>query len=165
MSYIYLGKIVNTHGIKGELRLISDFDLKDLVFKKGFSVYIGEEKRKEIINSYRPHKQYDMITLEGYTNINEVLGDLKKSVYIKKEDLNLQESEYLLEELLDCDVTEKNKTIGQIKEIVYNKANILLKVKSTEGKTFYIPYNDVFIKNVNIAKKSVEGENIQGLII
>lgn len=165
MSYIYLGKIVNTHGIKGELRLISDFDLKDLVFKKGFSVYIGEEKRKETINSYRPHKQYDMITLEGYTNINEVLGDLKKSVYIKKEDLNLQESEYLLEELLDCYVTEKNKTIGQIKEIVYNKANILLKVKSAEGKIFYIPYNDVFIKNVNIAKKSVEGENIQGLII
>lgn len=34
MEYVYIGKIVNTHGIKGEVRLISNFERKDLVFKK-----------------------------------------------------------------------------------------------------------------------------------
>ena len=73
MEYIYIGKIVNTHGIKGEVRILSKFKYKSRVLKKYFKVYIGPSKEEQIINSYRPHKQFDMITLEGITNINEVL--------------------------------------------------------------------------------------------
>ena len=40
MNYIYIGKIVNTHGIKGERRIISDFYEKELIFKKNFKLYI-----------------------------------------------------------------------------------------------------------------------------
>ena len=40
MDYILIGKIVNTHGIKGELRIKSNFLMKDKVFKKGFALYI-----------------------------------------------------------------------------------------------------------------------------
>lgn len=82
--YRYLGKIVNTHGIKGELRLLSNFDKKDLVFQPGFKIYIGEEKQEEIIKTYRHHKNFDMISLNGYSNINEVLKYLKMPVYIKE---------------------------------------------------------------------------------
>ena len=49
MKYIYVGKIVNTHGIKGEIRILSDFLKKDLVFKKDFTLYIGPNKEKEIM--------------------------------------------------------------------------------------------------------------------
>ena len=38
-EYIYIGKIVNTHGIKGEIRIISNFDKKEIVFKKGFKTF------------------------------------------------------------------------------------------------------------------------------
>ena len=48
MKYIIIGKIVNTHGIKGELRILSDFKYKDKIFKKGFPLYIGHTKEKEI---------------------------------------------------------------------------------------------------------------------
>ena len=41
MKYVYLGKIANTHGIKGELRILSNFKYKSRVFNKGFKVYIG----------------------------------------------------------------------------------------------------------------------------
>ena len=44
MKYIYIGKIVNTHGIKGEVRLLSNFKFKDKVFKKGMTIYIGKDK-------------------------------------------------------------------------------------------------------------------------
>ena len=39
MDYIYIGKIVNTHGIKGEVRILSDFKYKDRIFKNGFNMY------------------------------------------------------------------------------------------------------------------------------
>ena len=71
--YRYLGKIVNTHGIKGEIRILSDFEKKELVFRPDFEIYIGEEKKKEIIQTYRHHKNFEMNTIQGYQNINEVL--------------------------------------------------------------------------------------------
>ena len=87
MKYIIIGKIVNTHGIKGELRILSDFKYKDKIFKKGFPLYIGYTKEKEIINTYRPHKQFDMVTFNNYNNINEVLKYKGEYVFINKEDL------------------------------------------------------------------------------
>ena len=73
MEYIYIGKIVNTHGIKGELRILSDFKYKDRIFRKGFNIYIGKDKIKETITSYRHHKVFEMICMDGYNDINEVL--------------------------------------------------------------------------------------------
>ena len=79
MEFKEIGKICNTHGIKGELRILSDFEYKDKVFKKGINIYIGQNHCHEVINTYRHHKQYDMITLSGYNNINEVLKYMKKN--------------------------------------------------------------------------------------
>ncbi len=88
MDYIYIGKIVSTHGIKGEIRLISDFEYKELVFKVGTPIYIGNDKKRNIINSYRHHKNYDMITMEGYNNINDVLQFKNQKVYVLKNEIN-----------------------------------------------------------------------------
>ena len=46
MELVRIGKIVNTHGIKGELRILSDFEFKDKVFKKGVKVYVGNTSKK-----------------------------------------------------------------------------------------------------------------------
>ena len=89
MDYIYIGYIINTHGIKGELRILSDFTRKDLILQPNSPLYFGEQKHQEIISTYRPHKKFDMITLKNYENINDVLPFLKMNVYIKKSDLNL----------------------------------------------------------------------------
>ena len=70
MDYIRLGKIVNTHGIKGEIRIISDFKFKDRVFKKGIPIYIGKLKTKEIINSYRP--EFDSFNLKIFSRYYKI---------------------------------------------------------------------------------------------
>ena len=44
LKYVYLGKIVNTHGIRGEVRILSDFLFKDAVFQKHRKFYIGKHK-------------------------------------------------------------------------------------------------------------------------
>ena len=162
-KYIYLGKVANTHGIKGELRILSNFEKKEQVFKKDFPIYIGNEKQKEILSSYRPHKEFDMVTLEGYTNINEVLKYKGKKVYIKKEDLHLNEEEYLFEELLGLNVFELEEKLGIVKNIVYNKNNILLYIEGP--KNFYIPLHLEFIKKVNLKEEKIEVENAKGLML
>ncbi len=93
MDKVYIGKVVNTHGIKGEIRILSDFDFKDNAFRVGSNIIIDDTTYK--INSYRKHKQFDMIILDGFNDINEVLFLLKKKVYKKKEDLNLESNQIL----------------------------------------------------------------------
>ena len=164
MEFICVGKIVQTHGIKGELRIRSNFLKKDIVFKKGFTLYLGDEKKPEVINTYRPHKEFDMVTFEGYNNINQVLDYLKLKVYAKKEDIELKEDEYILEELVGLDVIEDGLNLGKVSEIVYNNSNILLYVIS-ENTNFYIPNNPNFIKKVNLDKNEIIVENAKGLIL
>ena len=104
MNYIYIGKIVNTHGLKGEVRILSNFKYKDKVFIKNMNIYIGKDKKKEAINSYRPHKNFDMICMNGYNNINDVLKYKGSLVYVLKEDIRLDSGCYLDEDLIGLDV-------------------------------------------------------------
>ncbi len=154
MGYIYLGKITNTHGLKGEIKIISDFLKKDLVFKPNFNIYIGKDKIKEIINTYRKHQQYDMVTLKGIDNIDEVLKYKGLGVYILKEDLELDKDEVLLEEMIGFNIVNEDRYYGQVKDIYKTKNNILLYIEYN-NKNYYIPYIDEFIKEINKNKKEI----------
>lgn len=161
MDYINVGKIVNTHGIKGELRILSDFELKNQVFVIGKNIYIGDSYIKEEIASYRKHKEFDMITLKNYNNINQVLKYLKKKVYVKREDLNIDK--YLMTDLIGLDVYLKEQKIGKIIDFVYNGSNKLLVVEGL--KKFYIPMVEDFVNKVDINNCKVDvTDNVKGLI-
>ncbi|HAB67185.1 MAG TPA: 16S rRNA processing protein RimM [Firmicutes bacterium] len=163
MEYVYIGRIVNTHGIKGELRLKSDFDKKDRVFIPNMTIYIGKNYIKEEIVTYRRHKDFDMITLKGYNNINQVLDYLKMNVYVNREDLKLSRDEYLLEDLIGKKIVENEEELGKVIDIVYNGGNNLLLVEGI--RNFYIPINDYYIKNVLENDNVIEVENAKGLIL
>ncbi len=161
MDYISVGKIVNTHGIKGELRILSDFELKNQVFIIGKNIYIGDSFIKEEIASYRKHKEFDMITLKDYNNINQVLKYLRKQVYVKREDLNIDK--YLMTDLIGFDVYLKEQKIGKIIDFVYNGSNKLLVVEGL--KKFYIPMVEDFVNKVDINNCKVDvTDNVKGLI-
>ena len=114
MNTVYIGKVVNTHGIKGEIRILSKFPFKDKVFVVGKKLLIGEENYT--ITSYRVHKGFDMVTLDGFRNINDVLFLMKKDVYVLKEDLQLENNEVLDEDLITFTVLTKDGRRGIIKE-------------------------------------------------
>ncbi len=162
MDYVLIGKIVNTHGIKGELRLLSDFDKKNIVFKPNFNIYIGPTYIKETINTYRHHKMFDMITLIGYNNINEVLKYKYMEVYVKRSDLNLNENDYLLDDLINMKVIDNNEEIGTVIDYIQNN-NVLLKVSGV--KEFYIPLVDEYIINVDTKNKIINVKNGKDLIL
>ncbi len=163
MEYVYVGKIVDTHGIKGELRIRSNFEKKELVFKPGIVLYIGENYVPEKLKTYRVHKEFDMVTFTEYDNINHVLKYLKMNVYVNREDLNLNNNDYLLQDLIGLNVIENKRILGKVNEIMYNNGNDLLSISGENS--FYIPLNGDFIKEVNLDKGVIEVENTEGLIL
>ena len=158
---VYLGKIVSTHGIKGELRIISDFEYKDKAFKVGTYLIIDDEKY--LIKSYRKHKNYDMVTLNNFKDINEVLYLLKKKVYKLEDELNLNDQEILDSELMTYRVIDKNKNCGIIKEIF--KASPTNKIMRVEFEhEVLIPLSSPMVKNISKKDKKVEVELIDGMM-
>lgn len=158
MEFIKIGRIVNTHGIKGELRILSDFRHKDKVFKKGMKFYVGKEKEEFTVNSYRFHKIFDMVTFEGFTNINEVLYLKGRDVFINKEDLVLDDGEVYIEDLIGYEVIIGEKTLGKVTGVMYNsKANDNLKVGDV-----LIPYVKEFI--LKIEDNKIYVKDIGGLL-
>lgn len=163
-EYVLIGKIVNTHGIKGELRLLSNFKYKDRVFLENRRIYIGEEKIEAIINSYRHHKIFEMITLKGYNNINEVLKYLNKEVYVKRNDLSLNTNDYLDEDLVNLSVIFNNQEVGHVVAVrQINPKNKIIEALINDKITL-IPYHNDFIKNVDLENKKIELNLIGGMI-
>lgn len=161
-DYIYIGKIVNTHGLKGEIRILSDFEKKEKVFISGMNIYIGRKKEKEVINTYRHHKNFEMITMVGYTDINEVLCYKGLYVYVKKEDLQLENDEYLESDYIGLTVIvdgiDKGKII-EIRDSGHNKFFVIAK----DNKQVFVPYQKEFIKSIDLDKKQVVVIPIKGM--
>ena len=160
MEYLNIGRYVNTHGIKGEIRLLSSFRHKDKVFKPGFKFYIGKDKKEYEVESYRTHKNFDMFVFKNIHDIN-LIEDLKGSlVYINKEDLILDKNEYLAIDLIGFDVIIDDKSVGTITNVLDTPANEVLRVNND----ILIPYVKEFIKEVDIYGKKVTINNVKGLI-
>lgn len=160
MNKVCIGKIVNTHGIKGEIRLLSDFPFKDKVFVVGNNILVDDIEYK--INSYRRHKMFDMITLDGYNNINDVLFLMKKKVYFDKDKLVLSDDEILDEDLIKFKVIDEDRNIGKITEIfMASSTNKILRVEFSHE--VLIPYNSPIIKSIDKEKKEIHVSLIGGM--
>ena len=161
MTLIKIGKIVNTHGIKGELRLLSKFPYKNKVFINNMKIYI-DNKDIEVINTYRKHKNFDMITLKGYSNINEVLKYKGKYVYVDNNDIILDNNKYLDEDLIGLNVIYEDNDKGIITDIERYDKTVLFNIKGND-KEYLIPYNDNLIDKIDINDKKIYIKDIKGL--
>ena len=161
MKYVLIGKLVNTHGLKGEVRIISDFKYKDKVFVPGMKIYIGKDKICEIIKSYRHHKIFEMITMDGYNNIDEVLKYNGDYVFVNKEDIHLGVNEYLDEDIIGLDVYVLDRWLGKVRKIENHNGNEIMVISGE--KDYLIPYNFDIIVGVNLKERTIMVKDIPGL--
>lgn len=158
-SITCIGKIINTHGIKGEIKVESyTFDNKR--FSELKSVFVGDELTEFSIKRVRVNN-FVYITFDGYENINNVLSLKGSYIYIKDEDrLALDENQYYISDIIGKKVydTEKNY-IGILKEVLEYPANDIFIIESEDKSIYQIPAVKEFIKKIDstITIKLIEG--------
>lgn len=156
-----VGKIVGTHGIKGELKVKSDTSFDR--FKKGNVLYI-EKEEKIIITSSRVHKGLHLITINGLTNINDVLMYVNKNIYVPHDRSELEEGEYYYEDLIGLICYDSNKEeIGEVIDLQEVPQGLILEIRGKE-KTILIPYVDEFIEEIDLDNKKILINEIEGLL-
>lgn len=158
---IYIGKTVSTFGIKGELKVISDFEKCDKAYKIGNKILINNIEH--VISGIRYHKNYILLEIDDLKNINNILKYVGFNIYIKRMDLHLEENEFLYKDLINSDVIDNDgSNLGKIIEVEQG-VNLLIKVKGS--KEFYIPYVDEYIISFDLNNKELYTKNAKDLIL
>ncbi|RFU63304.1 ribosome maturation factor RimM [Peribacillus glennii] len=169
-KWFNVGKIVNTHGIGGEVRVISRTDFHEERYKKGNTLYLFKEDGGEPIElkitSHRTHKNFDLLTFENYTNVN--MSEPLKGGILKVPESQLgvlPEGEYYFHQIIGCTVyTDEGEEIGEIREILTPGANDVWVVKGKNGKDVLIPYIDNIVTSIDVETKKIIITPMEGLL-
>ena len=168
MNYFNVGKIVNTQGLQGELRVMSVTDFTEERFKKGSKLSLFDDKDQFVMEvevaSHRKQKNFDIVKFKGLYHINEVEKYKGFSLKVAEENLSeLEDGDFYYHEIIGLDVYENDHLIGQIKEILQPGANDVWVVKRQGKKDLLLPYIPPVVLNVDVAGGRVDVEIMEGL--
>ena len=156
MEYYNVGKIVNTHGVRGEVRVLATTDFIDERFAKGNTLYLQQsgEPLPLTIESTRQHKGFVLVKFVGYDNINGVEQFRDHELMVSADD----------QQIIGLDVeTTDGRHLGKIKEILSPGANDVWVVERPEKRDLLLPVIDDVVKNVDLDKNLVTVELMEGL--
>ncbi|MFC7363759.1 MULTISPECIES: ribosome maturation factor RimM [Bhargavaea] len=170
MNWYNVGKIVNTHGIRGEVRVMSRTDFPEERYAKGARLALFMPGAKEpvmlTVASHRVHKNFDLLTFEGHPNINDVEKYRDGILKVSDEDLGeLEEGEFYYHEIIGCTVVDQEgREIGKVTEVLETGANDVWAVKPPEGKMHYIPYIEDVVLEIDPENGRIVINPIEGLL-
>ncbi len=169
-TWFNVGKIVNTHGIKGEVRVISRTDFVEERYRLGNELWLFLPEKVEplhvVVKSHRTHKQFDLLEFEGFTDVNQVEQFKNAIIKVPESQLtDLTEGEYYFHQIIGCKIlTEEGDELGEVKEILTPGANDVWVVKGKNGKEILIPYIKDIVKDVNVQEKVIKIHVMDGLL-
>lgn len=153
-----IGQIINTHGVKGELKV---HPLTDDInrFKKLKYVQIDEIERKVVWVKTQNDKV--ILKLEGIESIEEAEKLKTKYLKVKRENaVKLPEGRYFVVDIIGCKVVDTNgKLIGEIKEVIFTGSNDVYWVKGE--KEVLVPVIESVVKDINIENSTITIEPVE----
>ncbi len=151
MDLIVIGKIVNTHGLNGTLKVKSFTDFKEQRYHKGAPLYIAFERDyiSVTVKSHKEVKSLDLLAFDEFDNINQVEKFKGCDLVINKELIHkLDNDEFYFGQIIGREVYHDDKLIGKCIDIRdYPQGEVL--VVKTKEKEVLIPFRKEFVKEVN----------------
>lgn len=166
MDYTIIGKIISTHGIKGEVKVYPLTDNLDR-FDYLKTAYIGDKKIKVELERVKYHKNLAILKFREFNDINEIISFKDSFIYVDEEGkVVLPEDHFFIYDLLDSQVFDtKSNLIGTIIDVLQGPSNDVYVIKGIDNhKEYLIPAVKQFIIDVNTLDKKVVIQPIEGMI-
>ncbi len=163
LEYIEIAKIINTHGIKGYVKVNAyTEDLYDI--RKYENLYLLKNNMLEQveIEKLTTLNGYVLIKFKNIENIYEAEKLKNISIYVSKEERNIKNpiednDEYYISDLIGIDVYENEKLIGKLIDVIESSTDIYVieRLDKNKKNNILIPAHKNFIENINIEKKEM----------
>lgn len=151
-KYLECGKIINTHGVRGGLKLESWCDTpKDLASLKKVFLKKGAEYECHKVKKAAVFKQFVIFELEGINDIDEAMKLKNTIVFADRDDISIDEDAFFLADLIGLPVFDiaNGDKIGTLSDVLNLGASDLYEIKTDNGKKL-IPAVDEFIKEIDL---------------
>jgi len=166
VEYLAVGKIVNTHGVHGEMRVIPlTSDISRFDYLKMVWVEKNGMLTEHFVKRVRYHKNFVLITLSGIDTVEK--ASEYKNCYIKvnrKYARPLEEDEYFIADLIDCDVYEDDVLLGKVTDVLQTGGNDVYVVSGEKYGEILIPAIVSVILDVDIEMKKITVKLPEGLV-
>ena len=169
MSYLKIGKIIDSHGLDGTFKVFNTTDSPKKRYAKGNKVYLyndaTDERLEMTVANFRMSGQIVFVKLEGIDNPESAKEFKGFEIHTIKDRNDLQVGYYFYEDLVDCSIIDQSKNeLGKVSKVEEFPAQITLRVKRQNGKDFFVPFVKQFIKKVDIDAKKIYIEVIEGML-
>ena len=166
MEFVEIGKIVNTFGVRGELKVAAYTDFVSERFKKGSVVYVSEKHIPFTVKSFKEHKGFLLVLFKDNEDINLVEKYKNALIYKAKEDIKpLKKGEYYFSDLTGLDVYVNGELKGKVLKVEESIRNNNLRIRKEEdGKECLVPFLPVFIENVDLEENRIDVVKMEGLL-
>lgn len=166
MEYLVVGKIVDTFSLDGSIKILSSSNNESLRFKKGSSLFIKEDDQyvEHKIISARKAGNVFVVRFEDISDVDVAIKLKGKELFVIKDNNDLKEGYYFFSDLKGCSIISDGKTLGTVIEVEEFPAQITLRAKTKDGKSFFVPFVKAFIKRVDIESKEIEINYMEGML-
>ena len=169
MEYLSLGKIIDAFSLDGTLKLISSTDNAKKRYQKGNKVFLFNPKTNErtelTVVSYRANGQLDFVKVDEIKTKEEAESFKGFELHVIKDNNDLDEGYYFYSDLRGCKIIDQtNEELGIVKEVEEFPAQITLRVKSKDGKDFFVPFIKQFIIKVDMENKKIYVNKVEGML-
>jgi 16S rRNA processing protein RimM len=168
-SLLWVGRIVKTQGIKGEVRLFASGEGGTGPFSEGTVFYLrdqkGTEKKRLTVKSSRNHRSFAILGFKEIRSAEEAKELVGCSAYIAKENLApLPPDEFYAYQLIGLQVkTDRDVLLGTLEEILPTGSNDVFVVRR-DGQEILLPATDEVIIRVELEKKEMTVRLLEGLM-
>ena len=161
-QFLEAGKIVNTHGIRGEVKIQPWADSAE--FLQGFeTLYLDENKAVRLLSS-RVHKSHLIAQLEGVTDIDAAIALKNKVVYIRRADVTLPPGHFFIQDILGLPaLDEAGASLGTLKDILSRPAGDVYVIAGEDGAEHLVPDVPDFILEKNLEAGFIRVRLIDGM--
>lgn len=163
-QFLEVGKIVNTHGIKGELKLQLWCDSADFL-KQFKTLYLDENGSEELtLAAVRAHKNGAILKFAEIKSIDEAEKYKNRVLFCNREDAVIDEGTRYIQDLIGCTVTDAKtgEEYGSVADVLNYGASDILELKYG-SKRRYIPLIDEIVKEVDCESGMIKIIPLKGL--
>lgn len=163
---LQVGRISNTHGLRGEVKVVSWTDYPE-VFEDFKHVYLDIKKEKKTleITNIKYQKSNLIIKFKGIDSIDEAEKIKNTILYVDREQIGEPEEGYYICDLIGCMVqSDDGRQLGRVCDVFSTGSNDVYVIKSDEGKEILIPVIDEVVLSVDIEKEKILVHLIEGLV-
>lgn len=182
---LQVGQIVNTHGLRGEVKIVTWTNSPD-VFETLSHVYTDvksekktdtgrnvkeekktfeKEKKTLVVTSIKYQKGNLIVKFKGIDTIDEAQKYKNKVLYVNREQLGEPEEGYYICDLIGCNVfTDGGQDLGKVCDVFKTGSNSVYAVRTPEGKQILLPEIDEVVLSVDIENDKIIVHIIDGLL-